>query len=89
MTVAAQNGRSHAVGYRATRAPNQVGGLAAATTWPLRSNQALDVFFDKSTDPAVGVYPAGFYRGLVDTASKPSARGTQKLMLDFDDLRCR
>ena len=83
MTVAAQNGRSHAVGYRATRAPNQVGGLAAATTWPLRSGQALDVFFDGKD----GAYQPGYYRGIVDVANAPTKRGIQKLDVDFPDDR--
>ena len=53
----------------------QVGGRAEPTAWPLRSGMALDVYFD-GKDSA---YPAGYYRGVVDTATQPSKTGIQKL----------
>ena len=33
------------------------------------------------------VYPAGFYRGIIDTATTPSKTGIQKLDIDFPDDR--
>ena len=30
------------------------GGRMDATTWPVQPNQALDVWFNKSTDPDIG-----------------------------------
>ena len=61
----------------------QYGGRAAATTWPMESGQALDVFFD-GKDSA---YPAGYYRGVIDTATTPSKTGIQKVDIDFPDDR--
>ena len=61
----------------------QVGGRVSATQWPLRSNMALDVYFD-GKDTA---YPAGYYRGVIDTATTPSKTGIQKLDVDFPDDR--
>eukprot|EP01043_Picozoa_sp_COSAG02_P065631 COSAG02_NODE_9962_length_2063_cov_10.244681_1_plen_601_part_01 len=63
-----------------------IGGLAAPTRWPLASGMAIDMFYDRSTDPKVGLYPAGFYRGIIDRATRPSKTGLQKLTVDFDDL---
>ena len=48
------------------------------TAWPLRSGMALDVFFD-GKDSA---YPAGYYRGVFDTATQPSKTG---ILLGFDN----
>ena len=61
----------------------QVGGRVSATTWPLRSGNAIDIFFD-GKDSA---YPAGYYRGVIDTATTPSKTGIQKLDVDFPDDR--
>ena len=61
----------------------QVGGRAAATTWPMESGQALDVFFDGKD----GAYQPGYYRGIVDVAGAPSKTGIQKLDIDFPDDR--
>mgnify|MGYP006879048738 CR=1 FL=1 len=62
-----------------------VGGLAAPTTWPIAEGQALDLFFDRSEDKDAGVFDRGFYRGVVDKASAPSARGIQKLSIVYPD----
>ena len=62
-----------------------VGGLAAPTTWPIAEGQAIDVFYDQGTDKATGVFDRGFYRGIVDKASAPSARGIQKLSIVYPD----
>jgi hypothetical protein len=64
-------------------APQQRGGRAAPTTWPVRPGQALDVYFDGKE----GGYDAGYYRGTVDTATAPSATGIQKLDVDVPDDR--
>ena len=61
----------------------QVGGRAAATTWPMQPGQALDVFFDGKD----GAYQPGYYRGVIDTATTPSKTGIQKLDIDFPDDR--
>ena len=61
----------------------QVGGRAAATTWPMQPGQALDVFFDGKD----GAYQPGYYRGIVDVAGAPSKTGIQKLDIDFPDDR--
>ena len=62
-----------------------VGGLAAPTTWPIAEGQALDLFFDRSDDKDAGVFERGLYRGIIDKASAPSARGIQKLSVLFPD----
>jgi hypothetical protein len=63
----------------------QYGGRAAATTWPMESGQALDVFFDGKD----GAYQPGYYRGIVDVAGAPSKTGIQKVDIDFpDDNTC-
>ena len=41
------------------------GGLAAPTTWPLQSGQALDVYYSGSNDPKDGIYDPGYYRGII------------------------
>ena len=61
------------------------GGRMDATTWPVQPNQALDVWFNKSTDPEIGTWDAGYFRGVVDKASKPSAKGIQSLEVDYPD----
>ena len=61
------------------------GGRMDATTWPVQPNQALDVWFNKSTDPEIGTWDAGYFRGVVDKASKPSAKGIQTLEVDYPD----
>ena len=61
------------------------GGRVDATTWPVQPNQALDVWFNKSTDPDIGIWDAGYFRGIVDKASKPSAKGIQTLEVDYPD----
>ena len=61
----------------------QVGGRAAATTWPVQPGQALDVFFDGKD----GAYQPGYYRGVIDTATTPSKTGIQKVDIDFPDDR--
>ena len=66
-------------------APQQRGGRAAPTTWPVRPGQALDVYFD-GKDTA---FPAGYYRGVIDTATTPSKTGIQKLDVDFPDDRTK
>ena len=62
-----------------------VGGLAAPTSWPIAEGQAIDVFYDQGTDKASGVFDRGLYRGIVDKASAPSARGIQKLSIVYPD----
>ena len=62
-----------------------VGGLAAPTTWPIAEGQAIDLLFDRSEDKATGVFDRGFYRGIVDKVSAPSARGIQKLSIVYPD----
>jgi hypothetical protein len=62
-----------------------VGGLAAPTTWPVAEGQAIDLLFDRSDDKATGVFDRGIYRGIVDKAGAPSARGIQKLSVLFPD----
>ena len=57
-----------------------LGGLAAPTSWPVAEGQAIDIFYDQGTDKATGVFDRSFYRGVVDKASAPSARGIQKLL---------
>ena len=64
---------------------NQIGGLAAPTTWPMRAGQAIDVWFNQSKDAADGLFSAGYYRGTIDKVSKPSATGIQKATVDFAD----
>ena len=61
------------------------GGRVDATTWPVQSGQAIDVWFNKSTDPAVGTWDAGYFRGVVDKASQPTPQGQQKLDIDYPD----
>ena len=46
----------------------QRGGRAQATTWPLQAGQALDVYFDGKS----GAYQPGYYRGVIDTVTRPS-----------------
>ena len=61
----------------------QEGGRISATTWPVQPGQVIDVFFDGKQ----GAYESGYYRGIVDEATAPNAKGTQKLEVDFlDDL---
>jgi hypothetical protein len=64
---------------------NQIGGLAAPTTWPMRAGQAIDVWFNQSKDAADGLFSAGYYRGTIDKVSKPTATGIQKATVDFAD----
>ena len=52
---------------------DQIGGLAAATRFPLQPGMGLDVFFSKPESGA-GSWKPGFYRGIVDTATKPTAK---------------
>ena len=59
------------------------GGRVDATTWPVQPQQAIDIYFD-GKDAA---YPAGYYRGVIDTATTPSKTGIQKLDVDFPDDR--
>ena len=62
----------------------QVGGLAARTTWPVREGQAIDVYFSKPESRAVGTWRAGYYRGIVDKASQPTKRTkVQTIEVDF------
>ena len=64
-------------------ADDQIGGLAAATRFPLQPGMALDVFFSKPESGA-GSWKSGFYRGIVDTATKPTANTkSQKVEVDF------
>ena len=41
------------------------GGRVDATTWPVQPQQAIDVWFNKSTDPDIGTWDAGYWRTLV------------------------
>ena len=52
-------------------ADDQIGGLAAATRFPLQPGMALDVFFNKPESGA-GTWKPGFYRGIIDTVTKPT-----------------
>ena len=61
------------------------GGLAAPTTWPLQSGQALDVYYSGSNDPKDGIYDPGDYRGVIDRIWKPTATGIQKVRIDYPD----
>ena len=61
------------------------GGLAAPTTWPLQSGQALDVYYSGSNDPKDGIYDPGYYRGVIDRIWKPTATGIQKVRIDYPD----
>ena len=61
------------------------GGLAAPTTWPLQSGQALDVYYSGSNDPKDGIYDLGYYRGVIDRIWKPTATGIQKVRIDYPD----
>ena len=64
-------------------ADDQIGGLAAATRFPLQPGMAIDVFFNKP-DSGAGTWKPGFYRGIVDTATKPTAKTkSQKVEVDF------
>ena len=58
------------------------GGRVDATTWPVQPGQAIDVWFNKSTDPGIGTWDAGYFRGVVDKVTKPSAKGIQTLEVD-------
>ena len=59
------------------------GGRVDATTWPVQPQQAIDIYFDGKD----ATYPAGYYRGVIDTATTPSKTGIQKLDVDFPDDR--
>ena len=50
-------------------------GRVDATTWPVQPQQAIDIYFDGKD----ATYPAGYYRGVIDTATTPSKTGIQKL----------
>ena len=45
----------------------------------------VNVWFNKSTDPDIGTWDAGYFRGVVDKASKVSAKGIQTLEVDYPD----
>ena len=64
---------------------DQIGGLAAPTSWPLRRGQAIDVWFNQSQDAKDGLFNAGYYRGTIDKVTAPSATGIQKATIDFPD----
>ena len=64
---------------------NQIGGLAAPTTFPMRPGQALDVYYNGSKDTEGGVYDAGYYRGVIDKVWKPTPTGIQKVRVDYPD----
>ena len=38
------------------------GGRVDATTWPVQPGQAIDVWFNKSTDPDIGTWDASMPR---------------------------
>eukprot|EP01046_Picozoa_sp_COSAG06_P002458 COSAG06_NODE_87_length_24962_cov_107.553795_25_plen_207_part_00 len=40
------------------------GGRVDATTWPVQPGQAIDVWFNKSTDPDIGTWDAGYYAAV-------------------------
>ena len=61
------------------------GGRVDATTWPVQPGQAIDVWFNKSTDPDIGTWDAGYFRGVTDKVTKPSAKGIQTLEVDYPD----
>ena len=61
------------------------GGRVDATTWPVQPGQALDVWFNKSTDPGIGTWNAGYFRGVVDKVTKPTPKGIQTLEVDYPD----
>ena len=62
---------------------DQFGGLAAATRFPLQPGMALDVFFNKPESGAGGWKP-GYYRGIVDSATKPTKQTkSQTVEVDF------
>ena len=62
---------------------DQVGGLAAATRFPLEPGMALDVYFQKPATGA-GTYQPGFYRGIVDKVIKPPTAKTKAQTVEVD-----
>ena len=44
---------------------------------------SMDVYFDGKS----GAYQPGYYRGVIDTVTRPSKTGIQKLDVDFPDGR--
>jgi hypothetical protein len=51
----------------------------------VQPGQAIDVWFNKSTDPDIGTWDAGYFRGVTDKVTKPSAKGIQTLEVDYPD----
>ena len=74
-------------GYNARQRPRgQVGGRAAATTWPVRPNAAVDLWFDKDD---AGGFDAGWYRAVADTVGPVNAKDQQKMAVNFDESLTR
>ena len=62
------------------------GGLAAPTSYPLRQDMGLDVWFPKRDD-AQGKWDAGWYRGHVASAfpAVPTGKQKQRVTVDFPE----
>ena len=62
------------------------GGLAAPTTYPLRQDMGLDVWFPKRDD-ARGKWDSGWYRGHVASAfpAVPTGKQKQRVTVDFPE----